>query len=200
MNEFHYFQTAVYREERPEWVEPVLRRSEPYYEAQRKRHKEENIGWPVIQTEHMGNDPELQFLGEFFGQTATGILESQGYYLEPYELRVNGMWGQEIGQGGMHEPHVHASTQMCGFFFLQTPEWGAYPIFSDPRPGKLMTDCWTKQDGNVHLASPQIHFNNVIPGTFMFFNAWVPHQFTINQNQEPTKLFHFLLSAREKAN
>ena len=200
MNEFHYFQTAVYREERPEWVDPVLRRSESYYEAQRKRHKEENIGWPVIQTEHMGNDPELQFLGEFFGQRATGILESQGYYLEPYELRVNGMWGQEIGQGGMHEPHVHASTQMCGFFFLQTPEWGAYPIFLDPRPGKLMTDCWTKQDGNVHLASPQIHFNNVLPGTFMFFNAWVPHQFTINQNQEPTKVVHFLLSAREKVN
>jgi len=200
VNEFHYFQTAVYREERPEWVDPVLRRSESYYEAQRKRHKEENIGWPVIQTEHMGNDPELQFLGEFFGQRATGILESQGYYLEPYELRVNGMWGQEIGQGGMHEPHVHASTQMCGFFFLQTPEWGAYPIFLDPRPGKLMTDCWTKQDGNVHLASPQIHFNNVLPGTFMFFNAWVPHQFTINQNQEPTKVVHFLLSAREKVN
>ena len=200
MNEFHYFQTAVYREERPEWVEPVLRRSESYYEAQQKRQKKENIRWPVIQTEHMGNDPELQFLGEFFGQTATGILESQGYYLEPYELRVNGMWGQEIGQGGMHEPHVHASTQMCGFFFLQTPEWGAYPIFSDPRPGKLMTDFWTKQDGNVHLASPQIHFNNILPGTFMFFNAWLPHQLTINQNTEPTKFVHFLLSAREKAN
>ena len=200
MNEFHYFQTAVYREERPEWVEPVLRRSEPYYEVQRKRHKDENIGWPVIQTEHLGNDPELQFLGDFFGQTATGILESQGYYLEPYELRVNGMWGQEIGQGGLHEPHVHASTQMCGFFFLQTPEWGAYPIFSDPRTGKLMTDFFIREDGNVYVGSPKIHFNNVLPGTFMFFNAWLPHQLTINQNQEPTKFIHFLLSAREKAN
>ena len=200
MNEFHYFQSAIYREERPEWVEPVLRRSKSYYEVQQKRHKEENIQWPVIQTEHLGNDPELQFLGDFFGQIATGILESQGYYLEPYELRVNGMWGQAIGQGGMHEPHVHANTQMCGFFFLQTPEGGSYPIFSDPRPGKVMADFWTKQDGNVHLASPQIHFNNVLPGTFMFFNAWLPHQLTINQNTEPTKFVHFTLMAREKMN
>ena len=148
----------------------------------------------------MGNDPELQFLGDFFGRSATNILESQGYFLDPYEFQVNGMWAQEIGQGGLHEAHIHANIQMCGFFFLQTPEWGAYPIFSDPRPGKVMSDFWTKQDGNVHLASPKIHFSNILPGTFMFFNAWLPHQFTINHNTEPTKFVHFTLLARERTN
>jgi hypothetical protein len=77
------------------------------------------------------------------------------------------------------------------FSFCKPQSGGLTQSFQIQGRAKLMTDCWTKQDGNVHLASPQIHFNNVLPGTFMFFNAWVPHQFTINQNQEPTKLFTF---------
>jgi uncharacterized protein (TIGR02466 family) len=138
--------------------------------------KKKILGGLLYKRNTLATTLSYNFLVIFLVKQATNILESQGYFLDPYELRVNGVWAQEIGQGGMHESHVHANTQMCGFFFLQTPKQGAYPIFSDPRPGKVMADFWTKQDGTVHLASPQIHFSNILPGTFMFFNAWLPHQ------------------------
>jgi hypothetical protein len=88
---------------------------------------------------------------------------------------------------------------MCGLYLLDIPEGGSFPVFSDPRPSKLMNDFFMA-DNEVRVATPKIYFNNMVPGTFMFFNAWLPHQFTINQSQQPTKFVHFTLGCRERAN
>lgn len=193
MNEFHYFPTAIYREEKPEWVNHVLKNVQKYYDQQRQINEEQNNFWPLIQTVHLGNDPELFFLSDYFKNAATELLRKQGYFLDPFEFFTSGMWAQEIGLGGFHEPHVHANTQICGLFFLQTPERGSYPVFSDPRISKSMTDLMMA-DNEVRVGTPKIYFDSVIPGTFMFFNAWLPHQLSICQSQEPTKFIHFTLS------
>jgi len=199
LNEFHYFATAVYREEKPEWVGHVLKQVDRWCEEQKRINQEQGNNYPVVQTGHMGNDPELSFLSEYFGRTATDLLCKQGYFIDPFEFYTSGMWGQELGCWGSHEPHVHPNTQMCGLYFLDTPEGGSFPVFSDPRQGKAMNDFFTIGE-EVTVATPKIFFNNMIPGTFMFFNAWLPHQFTINQSQRPTKFIHFTLGCREKAN
>ena len=199
MNEFHYFPTAVYREEKPEWVSHVLKHVDRHYEQQKQFNKEQNVNYPVVQTGHMGNDPELSFLADYFRQTATDILGQQGYFLGSHEFYTSGMWGQEVACMGSHEPHVHTNTQMCGLYFLDVPEGGSFPIFSDPRPSKVMND-FLMADGEVRVGTPKIYFNNMIPGTFMFFNAWLPHQFTPNQSQQPTKFVHFTLGCRERTN
>lgn len=199
MTEFHYFPTAVYREEKPEWVSHALKHVDRHYEQQKQFNKEQNVNYPVVQTGHMGNDPELSFLSEYFAKTATDILGQQGYFLGAYEFYTSGMWGQEVACMGSHEPHVHANTQMCGLYFLDIPEGGSFPIFSDPRPSKVMNDFFMA-DGEVRVGTPKIYFNNMIPGTFMFFNAWLPHQFTPNQSQQPTKFVHFTLGCRERTN
>jgi len=197
MNEFHYFPTAIYREEKPEWVEHVLKHAEKFYAQQKIEHKRCGIEIPVIQTTCMRHDPELFFLSDYFAKVAKDILEKQGYFLNNVDLFTSGMWAQEILFNGMHEPHTHANTQMCGMLFLTTPENGAFPIFSDPRPGKLMTD-FMMVDNSVKVGTPKIYFNNVVPGTFMFFNAWVPHQLTINTSQQSTKFVHFTLGYKER--
>ncbi len=197
MNEFHYFPSAIYREEKPEWVAHVLKQADQYYEQQKQVNKEHGNSYPVVQTGHMGGDPELFFLADYFAKTATDLLVQQGYDLLRYEFYTSGMWGQEIGCTGMHEPHVHANAHMCGLYFLDAPEGGSFPVFSDPRPGKIMTD-FLMSDGEVRVGTPRIFFNNMVPGTFMFFNAWLPHQFTQNQAQTSTKFIHFTLSCKEK--
>lgn len=198
MNEFHYFPSVVYREEKPEWVGHVLKNAERYYSQQKNINQEQNNQWPVTQTEHMGNDPELFFLADYFAKVSVDILQRQGYLTDPYEFYTSGMWGQEIGCTGMHEPHVHANAQMCGLFFLETPTNGSFPIFSDPRPGKAMSDLFPVHTEDVYVSTPKIYFNNMLPGTFMFFNAWLPHQFAINQSCNPTKFIHFILSCKQK--
>ena len=197
MTEFQYFPTAVYREEKPEWVSHVLRNFDRYCEQQKQLNKEQNINYLVVQTGHMGSDPELSFLSEYFAKTATELLAQQGYFLGRHELYTSGMWGQEVACTGSHEPHVHANTQMCGLYFLDTPEGGSFPIFSDPRPSKLMNDFFMA-DNEIRVGTPKIFFNNMVPGTFMFFNAWLPHQLTANQSQQPTKFVHFTLGCKEK--
>lgn len=198
MNEFHYFQTPIYREEKPEWVDQTLVALEKHFQYTKNRKVEFNDCSPVTQTAHTGQDTELEFLTNYFGSTAFDILQKQGYELNQYDFYVSGMWGQEFQYGGINDLHVHPNTQMCGVYFLNTPERGSYPIFSDPRPGKAMTEFFMSDYSNVYVGTPKIHFNNVMPGTFLFFNAWVPHQITVNFSQEPTKFVHFLLSCKQK--
>jgi uncharacterized protein (TIGR02466 family) len=194
MNEFHYFPSPIYREEIPDWVPLVSEKFQKYFDWQDNWNKENNLNYLVTQTQNATNDPDLLFLQTYFKDKSIEILKGQGYLLDGYNLHVSGMWGQEIKKHGMHEPHVHAHTQMCGLYFLDTPENGSYPIFSDPRPGKVMCDYLQINDGNVHVATPKIHFNNVAPGTFMFFNAWLPHQFQMQFVDNSTKFIHFTLS------
>lgn len=198
MNEFHYFQTPIYREEKPEWVNQTLTVLEKHYQETKNRKLEVNDHSPVTQTQHIGQDAELTFLANYFGSTAVQLLEQQGYQLDQYDFYVSGMWGQEFEKFGINDLHVHPNTQMCGVYFLNTPHGGSYPIFSDPRPGKSMNEFFMIDYENVYLGTPKIHFNNVLPGTFLFFNAWVPHQITANFSDEPTRFIHFLLSVKQR--
>jgi hypothetical protein len=114
LNEFHYFPTAVYREEKPEWVGHVLKQVDRWYQEQRRINQEQNINYAVVQTPHMGNDPELSFLAEYFGKTATDLLRQQGYFLDHHEFYTSGMWAQEVACMGSHEPHVHPTRKCVG--------------------------------------------------------------------------------------
>jgi uncharacterized protein (TIGR02466 family) len=196
VNEFHYFSSPVYREEIPDWVPLVSSGVQKYFDQQKNWEKENNINYAVRQTQNAVNDPDLQFLEFYFRDKAIEILKSQGYSLNGFEFYVSGMWGQEMQKHGSHEPHVHPHSQLCGLYFIDVSKGGSFPIFSDPRPGKLMCDYFPVVDGNVYPSTPKIYFDNVLAGTFMFFNAWLPHQFSVNQSEQPTRFIHFILSHR----
>jgi hypothetical protein len=80
LDEFHYFPTAVYREEKPEWVGHVLKQVDRWYQEQRRINQEQGNNYPVVQTSHMGNDPELSFLADYFVKTATDHSPSAGLF------------------------------------------------------------------------------------------------------------------------
>ncbi len=190
MESYAYFSSLIYREERVEWVEETLKHTQKYYEQM-----EPSI---VKQTEGMTNDADLEYLASYFKDKGVSILKEQGYFTDDHQFYLEGMWGQEFACTGSNVLHVHANSQISGFYFLETPEGGSYPIFDDPRPGKKMTDLWPTPSEEITLATPQIHFNNVKPGTMMFFNSWLPHMITPNQAQTPTKFIHFILSCSKR--
>ena len=190
MEAFAYFASPIYREERPEWVGETLEHTQKYYDQMQPS--------VVKQTEHMANDPDLGYLASYFRDKGVSILKDQGYLTDEYEFYVSAMWGQEFACTGSNLLHVHSDSQVSGFYFLETPEGGSYPIFDDPRPAKKMSDLLSEQKEEISLATPQIHFNNVQPGTMMFFNSWLPHMITPNQTESPTKFVHFILSQRKR--
>jgi len=190
---FAYFPSLIYREERPDWVEEVKNKATPYINEMR-----EGCGFSVLQTNSMVNDPSLTFLRDAFFNVSVGALEEQGYNLERYDFFVNGMWGQEINESGGHSFHVHANTQMCGFYFFESSDNGGYPIFKDPRFSKSCVDLFPVPQLNVTNATPEIHFDNIVPGSFLIFNAWLPHAISTNLGKSSTKFIHFTLTHREK--
>ena len=190
MEAFAYFASPIYREERPEWVGETLEHTQKYYDQMQPS--------VVKQTMHMANDPDLAYLASYFRDRAVSILRDQGYLTDEYEFYVSAMWGQEFACTGSNLLHVHPDSQISGFYFLETPEGGSYPIFDDPRPAKKMSDLAAEQKEEINAATQQVHFNNVMPGTMMFFNSWLPHMITSNQSEFPTKFVHFILSQRKR--
>ena len=190
MEAFAYFASPIYREERPEWVGETLEHTQKYYDQMQPS--------VVKQTVHMANDPDLSYLASYFRDRSVSILRDQGYLTDEYEFYVSAMWGQEFACTGSNLLHVHPDSQISGFYFLETPEGGSYPIFDDPRPAKKMSDLFAEQKEEINIATQQIHFNNVQPGTMMFFNSWLPHMITPNQSESPTKFVHFILSQRKR--
>ena len=190
MEVYDYFSSPIYREERPEWVEKTLKHTQKYYD--------QTHYCVVKQTGHMANDPDLWYLASYFRDKGVSILKDQGYLTDEYEFYVSGMWGQEFACTGSNITHVHPDSQISGFYFLETPEGGSYPIFDDPRPAKKMSDLFSEQKAEINMATPQVHFNNVQAGTMMLFNSWLPHMITQNQSNNPTKFVHFVLSQRKR--
>jgi hypothetical protein len=120
MDRYEYFPSCVYRDEQPEWVEYTRQVVQKYYDAIAD-------GKALDQTGHMANDPDLKFLVDYLILASDTILREQGYDMDRYELYVSGLWGQDVKCNAGTNVHVHKNSQVCGWFFLETPEGGAYP-------------------------------------------------------------------------
>jgi uncharacterized protein (TIGR02466 family) len=192
MDAYTYFPSAIYREEHPDWVGYTLQVAQKYYTAAQN-------GGVMAQTDHMANDPDLKFLVDYIVLAADSILRDQGYSMDKYELYVSGLWGQDVKCNGSTNVHVHKNSQLCGWFFLETPEDGSYPVFYDPRMNKQMIELDYVQGEEVKNATSSIHFKNVKPGTVLMANSWMQHQLTPNMSQSETKSIHFIVSHRERS-
>jgi uncharacterized protein (TIGR02466 family) len=191
MEAFAYFPSLIYREEHPEWVDRVSEVTKKYYDAAQN-------GSAMAQTMHMARDPDLRFLVDYLLWAGDAILRDQGYDMGKYDLYLSGLWGQEVKCAAGTNVHVHKNSQLCGWFFLETPEGGAYPIYYDPRTNKQMIELDPIPGSNITNASSSVYFNNVKPGTFLFANSWMHHQLTSNTSKSETKSVHFIISHRER--
>lgn len=191
MDRYEYFQSCVYRDEQPEWVNHIRQVVQKYYD--------QSISDSALdQTAHMANDPDLKFLVDYLVLASDTILREQGYAMDKYELYVAGLWGQDVKCNGGTNVHIHKHSQICGWLFLETPDGGAYPMYHEPRMNKQMIELDYVQGTELTNASSQIHFNNIKPGTILMANSWLQHQLMQNNSQEQTKSVHFIISHRDR--
>ena len=191
MDRYDYFSSSVYREEHPDWVGYTRQVVQKYYD-------QTTSNGMLDQTDHMANDPALKFLVDYLVLASDTILREQGYDMDKYELYVSGLWGQDVKCNGSTNVHVHKNSQICGWFFLDTPEGGSYPVYHDPRMNKPMVELDYAQGIELTNASAYVHFNSVKPGTILLANSWMQHQLTQNNAQVQTKSVHFIVSHKEK--
>jgi uncharacterized protein (TIGR02466 family) len=192
MDRYDYFPSCVYRDEQPEWVNYTRQVVQKYYDQAASNGM-------LDQTGHMAYDPDLKFLVDYLILASDTILREQGYDMDKYKLYVAGLWGQDVKCNGGTDVHVHKHSQVCGWFFLETPEGGAYPVYHEPRMNKQMVELDYVGGKDLVNASSQVHFNNVKPGTILMANSWMQHQLTQNNSQAQTKSVHFIVSHKDRA-
>lgn len=192
MEGYAYFPAIVYRDERPDLVEKVLPT------AMKHLDKVRDSTWAVLQSGHLGNEPEVRELADYILWNSVDILRTQGYIVEKYDFYLQGFWAQELGKNAGTNVHVHKNSQICGWFFLEVPENGAYPIYHDTRSNKGMIELDFAQGDDISNATSMIHFNNVIPGSVLFSNSWMNHQLVGRDSKSPTRCIHFIVSHKDR--
>jgi hypothetical protein len=154
--------------------------------------------WPMSQSAHLAHDPAFREVADYLLLSVVDLLRGQGYAVDKYDFYLSGLWAQEVNRGGGTNVHVHKNSQMCGWFFLETPQGGAYPIYHDTRMNKSMIELDFMQGEEVSNATNNIHFNNMVPGSVMFANSWMQHQLTGSNADTPTRCIHFIVSHKER--
>jgi len=190
------FITPVYFDEKKEWVEKLNKISDPYIiKAKNKILDTKDFG-KVHHSVSIIQDINLKEFLNYINSNAFDILNNQGFDLTNFVLATTELWVQEFPSlgGGNHSPHVHWNGHISGFYFLKCSDKTSYPIFHDPRAGRMMNLLTEKETSKITLASSSINFKPV-PGTFIFFNSFLQHEFVIDYGIVPFRFIHFNIQA-----
>ena len=212
LNTDNYFCCPVYSIEKPEWVSKIDKACDKHIKDAYKREKPKQLerkkalgtkhynavkdhGMSYHSTE-ISKDPELSQFIEYCGNTAWNILDGQGFDMSNYTMFFTECWVQEFSKngGGHHNTHIHADNHISGFYYLKCSPNTSLPVFHDPRPGALMTGLKQKNKTKITYANDQIHYTPQ-PGSLIFFNSYMPHQYTMHDGYEDFRFIHFNIQA-----
>lgn len=198
-----FFFNDIYLEEDKSWLESLNYASDPHIEKAIERNKinfinNKDFGL-VHHSEQLMNDVNFFKFVEFITKRSFTILDNQGYDLSEYSLMVSQLWVQEFSKegGGYHSTHTHWDGHISGFYFLKCSDKTSKPFFHDPRPGKIMNQLPEKNVNSITSASEKIHFK-CTPGTFLFFNSYLAHEFPVDHGIDPFRFIHFNIQAFPK--
>jgi len=211
-----YFSSPVYREEKPNFLQTVNKLSDIAINDSIARDNENVLnnkknrlgveiynrvkdhGWSY-QSGPLLNYEELNDFIGYIGSISYQILDYQGFDLKDYSVVLDEMWVQEFSKngGGHHHTHIHYNNHISGFYFLKCSDKTSFPVFEDPRQSAMMTKLPLKSNDNFSLGQSHI-FYKPIPGTFLFFNSYLPHRFEVDDGIDDFRFVHFNLQAIKK--
>jgi uncharacterized protein (TIGR02466 family) len=190
LQEFHYFTSAIYQVQNTEFLETVSAVADEYLVKVKKQVTLNEI-YPVYMTDNFMNDPRLADFSKFILDKAWGILNHQGYNMDSIATIMNELWCQEHEKHSGQDEHIHGlGNQISGFYFLECPKNGSIPVFHDPRPAKKYANIIERDMSRATTASIAVNFKPE-PGMILFANSWLPHAFTKNGADAPSKFIHF---------
>jgi uncharacterized protein (TIGR02466 family) len=201
LTESHIFSTPIYFGEKKEWVKKLNLASDPYISKAREDNKNffEKDFVVVHHSETLIHNTNFQEFLNYINSNAWDILNNQGFDLTNYLLATTELWVQEFANlgGGNHSPHIHWNGHISGFYFLKCSDKTSYPIFHDPRSGRMMNLLPEKNKSQITLATSSINFK-LEPGSFVFFNSYLQHEFPVDHGIEPFRFIHFNIQAFPK--
>ena len=207
-----YFPTPVYSIMKPEFLDKAIKSTDKFIDEAYKLKKHDlkerkkflgNKNYLKIKDHGMSyhstplnGDPGLKELEQYIGATSLNLLEEWGYDMSKYSMFFTEFWVQEFAKigGGHHDTHVHWDNHISGFYFLKCSDKTSYPVFHDPRAGAMMTKLPQKDGTKISPMSDLLHYRPK-PGQLIFFPAYVPHQFVVDDGVDTFRFIHFNLQA-----
>lgn len=198
--ENHIFTSSIYFDEKKDWVDKSNKFTDPYIKESRDTNKLNLINNKDFGIVHhstpLTKDENFKDFLQYINSNAFDILNNQGFDLSNYFLATTELWVQEFASlgGGHHSPHIHWNGHISGFYFLKCSDKTSYPIFHDPRSGRMMNLLPEKNQSQITLASSSVHIRPK-PGDFIFFNSYLQHEFVLDNGIEPFRFIHFNIQA-----
>ena len=153
-----------------------------------------DFGWSY-HSEQLTGDTVLHEFQTLIEDKCFELLNNQGYDLSKYRLRFDDFWVQQFSKsgGGHQNTHIHGNSHMSGFYFLRCSDKTSYIKFHDPRPAKMATQLPEKNEDIITSASKEVHITPK-PGHFVFFNSFIPHQFTVDDGSDDFRFVSMILN------
>lgn len=202
-SEQSFFGSPIWFENAKEFLDDVDRVSSKYIDMEKERLKEQielsNKFGMVYQSGGLEKLKELATFTQYIGKRSWDFLDNQGFDLTNFNLIFKDMWCQEWSEngGGFQDSHSHSNIHVTGFYFIKCSDKSSRPVFTDPRPGAIMTKLPLKSTSSIVHGSENINFIPQ-PGTIMLFNGYMPHSFPVVSGNAPLKFIHFNLQAIPK--
>lgn len=154
-----------------------------------------DFGWSY-HSEKLTDDKDLSEFQSFIEKKCFELLNKQGYNLSNHKLRFDDFWVQQFSKsgGGHQDTHIHSNSHMSGFYFLRCSNKTSFVKFHDPRTAKMAAQLPEKNENDLTASSKQVNVKP-IAGHFIFFNSYLPHQFTVDDGTNDFRFVHFNMQA-----
>jgi len=192
-----HFSSTVYRINRDDLLSVV----KPVYNEYIKKADTQSRDdvYPVLMTGDLSQDSRVSVFTDYVARISWDILNSQGYFMDPYFTQVTAIWGQNHPRLSNMEYHVHGDAVLSGFYFIDTPLDSSSMIIYDPRSAKNITSLPIRSSSTLSLAHNQV-FYTPEPGDLIFTNSWLPHSFTRNRSKEDYNFLHINVNVTSNPN
>ena len=193
-----HFSSSVFKIKKPEFlniVNPVFKE----YVSESKKYQGVNDVYPGVMTSLISEDSRIAPFVQYVSDLSWDILDKQGYDLSSLYTNAMDMWGQHHPYTSSMENHFHgAGSQLCGFYFLDTPSNSSSMLIQDPRAVKVYANLPAKETNLITHAHDRI-FYTPEPGDLIFINSWLSHSFTRNESKQPYNFIHINVHVFDRA-
>jgi len=188
------FATPLYRTSNKDWLH-IDKKCDEIINKIIKDNSQKKLKPNSYHSHNLWNEPDLIDFTKYILNMSWSFMNTLGYDLTNRTPLLTELWVQEFPkEGGFHDIHIHGNNHVSGFYFLKADKDTSYPLFHEPRPGKLMIDLPLKDKKKMSYGQSKIKYN-VEPGTLIMFPSYVPHSYAHYKGKNKFRFVHFNMQA-----
>ena len=118
--------------------------------------------------------PEFAELKTHLDVAANAFARTAHWDMDAFDLRLDALWVNILGEGGSHSGHIHPGSVISGTYYVSLPEGSSQLKLEDPRLTMMMsapqpTDAAPEEAQRFVYIDPKA-------GHALFWESWLRHE------------------------